>query len=282
MTPATLDSPEDFAAYVQSRRAAIAGVFRRFGLPPEVGDDILQDTCVLYLEKAGTINPRAARAWFFAVLRQRCLMHFRGRRALGSIEEALLPPTRPAQLDWERRHDLARALAQIAPKHRAVLLDQFVYGFRGAELAQRHSYAEGSVSNVRTRALGRLLKILTMSPPPPSGARPDAVPRSSASIAKPAFDPASRGRVNFKRMKKRGRGRPKSRPPELSAFTALMTPQAKARLKALARVKGAYAYSVLEASFWQTWKQLPAAERRKAEALAQSLEAPVGEEAGSE
>jgi hypothetical protein len=78
--------------------------------------------------------------------------------------------------------------------------------------------------------------------------------------------------------KKRGRGRPKSRPPELTAFTALMTPQAKARLKALAQVKGTFGYSVLEASFWQTWKQLPAAERRKAEALAKALEAPVGEE----
>jgi DNA-directed RNA polymerase specialized sigma24 family protein len=70
------------------------------------------------------------------------------------------PPTRPGQWDWELRHDLARALAQISPKHRAVLLDHYVYGFRGAEPAERHEYAEESVSNVRTRALGRLLKIL--------------------------------------------------------------------------------------------------------------------------
>ncbi len=55
-------------------------------------------------------------------------------------------------------------------------------------------------------------------------------------------------------------------------FNTLITPEAKARLKALAEIEGSYAYRVLEDSFWDRWNSLPAGKRRKAEALAKGFE----------
>ena len=62
-------------------------------------------------------------------------------------------------------------------------------------------------------------------------------------------------------------------------FNTLISPRAKARLKALAEVEGVYAYRVLEESFWERWERLPAATRGKAEALAQGIEATMWREA---
>lgn len=69
-------------------------------------------------------------------------------------------------------------------------------------------------------------------------------------------------------MSERKKGRPKSRQAGLKVFTARMTPKAKARLQALAQVKGQHAYLLLEELFWKQWALLDAEERKAAETVA--------------
>lgn len=260
---------EDFAAYVESRRSAIESVFRRFQLPPDVGDDILQDTCVLYLQKADSIHPQAACSWFFAVLRQLCRTHYRTRRPQRAITEELLPPAPPAQQRWAARYDLARGLAQLSRRQREILMDYHLRGYEGVELARRHGYAPGSMSHVRERAMTRLREAL---------ARPR--PARSSRTAAAELDSATARHVFSPRMKKkRGPGRPRTRRPDMLMFNASITPEAKARLMALAEVEGEHAYALLEAAFWDRWKALPTAKRRQAEELASSIETTLRKEA---
>jgi len=67
-------------------------------------------------------------------------------------------------------------------------------------------------------------------------------------------------------MKSSRPGRPTSRPKDLVTFTALMSPRAKQRLKALAQL-------VLETAFWEFWEQLPKNKRTAAETIATAIEA---------
>lgn len=74
----------------------------------------------------------------------------------------------------------------------------------------------------------------------------------------------------MKRKKKVGR--PRTQRPDMQVFNAQMTPEGKARLMALAQIEGKHAYALLEAAFWDRWKSLPAAKRKKAETIASILE----------
>ncbi len=73
-------------------------------------------------------------------------------------------------------------------------------------------------------------------------------------------------------MKREGPGRPPSRPKDLVAFTALMSPRAKQRLKALAQLEHNHAYALLEVAFWEFWEQLPRDRRSAAEMIAAAIE----------
>lgn len=73
-------------------------------------------------------------------------------------------------------------------------------------------------------------------------------------------------------MAVRHRGRPPSRPPELEQFTARLSRQQKARLKALAQVRDEPAYQILAAAFRTYWAELPAPEREAADAIAAAVE----------
>lgn len=72
----------------------------------------------------------------------------------------------------------------------------------------------------------------------------------------------------------RKRGRPPSRPADLVVFTAQLTPEAKAKLKALAQIKHSPAYTLLESAFWMLWEALPEDTRDAAETVANLTAAP--------
>lgn len=71
---------------------------------------------------------------------------------------------------------------------------------------------------------------------------------------------------------KRSPGRPRSRPENLVVFNALLTEEAKDRLKALSQLEGTYAYTILEQAFWERWKSLPSGRREAAEMIASAIE----------
>jgi predicted DNA-binding ribbon-helix-helix protein len=58
-----------------------------------------------------------------------------------------------------------------------------------------------------------------------------------------------------------------------------MTPEAKARLKALAQIEGEAAYIVLENAFWHRWESLSEKKRDRAELIAATIEESMSEEA---
>ncbi len=71
-------------------------------------------------------------------------------------------------------------------------------------------------------------------------------------------------------MKKK-RGRPPTKPPDLQAFKALMTPRAKETLRALSQIEGKHGYELLETAFWDFVQRLPEDKRQAAEAIAQMV-----------
>ncbi len=67
------------------------------------------------------------------------------------------------------------------------------------------------------------------------------------------------------------KGRPR-RQQDLEVFTARLTPEAKERLMALARLQGKHAYKLLEDAFWTHWQQLPEATRAGAETIISTVQ----------
>lgn len=133
---------------------------RRFGLPPEDAEDVLQDTFVTLLRKKGEIyNPEA---WINGTLRRRCLMYWRKRqRSLltavdESILEALASPEAPDQDGDDLGRDLERALCSIPSRCRRLLDLRYLQDCDPQDAATRLGYRKSGIYKILDRCLAAL------------------------------------------------------------------------------------------------------------------------------
>jgi len=144
----------------------------RYKIPAQDADDLLQETFLIMVSKAGSIrNPEA---WILATLSNRCVIYWRKHRSRlwdlvdTTILELLADAEAPAQERAEIRCDLDNLLSQLPDRCRSVLRLRYGLGCSTAEAAERTGYCKSSIRKVTRRCLSALTqKLLGPGEQPP-------------------------------------------------------------------------------------------------------------------
>lgn len=141
-------------------RPRLARVLRRYRIPSEDAEDLLQETFLLLVAKWDTI--RTPEPWLFATLRNRCIVYWRRRRIQlydlmdDTILELLAKPQAPAQERAQLRADLEVILARLSARCRSLLRLRYGLGYTPDEAGERLGYRPASVPKVTRRCLAQL------------------------------------------------------------------------------------------------------------------------------
>ena len=160
--PRSQEAEAFFEELVETLYPKARATLRRFRLPPEDAEDILQDTFMAFLRKRDEIyNPEA---WLTGTLRKRCLMYWRKkRRSLltavdESILEALARPAVPHQEGLDLTRDLDRALCGLPPRCRKLLELRYRQDCDPKEAAARLGYRSSGIYKILERCLAALTR----------------------------------------------------------------------------------------------------------------------------
>jgi len=136
----------------------------RHRIPAQDADDLLQETMLILVSKAGSIrNPEA---WILATLTNRCIIYWRRQRSRlwdqvdTAILELLADAEVPAQEREELRFDLDALLAELPDRCRSLLRLRYGLGCSAAETAKRMGYCKSSIRKVTHRCLAALTERL--------------------------------------------------------------------------------------------------------------------------
>jgi RNA polymerase sigma factor (sigma-70 family) len=154
-------SLEDLLARVEPR---LKRVLSRYRIPAQDAEDLLQETFLIMVSKAGSIrNPDA---WLLATLANRCIIYWRKHRSRlwdlvdSSILELLSEVEAPLQEREELRFDLDTLLSNLPDRCRSVLRLRYGLGCSTAEAAERMGYCKSSIRKVTRRCLAALTEQL--------------------------------------------------------------------------------------------------------------------------
>lgn len=124
-------------------------------------DDLLQDTLERALGKWLLWRPGNLRAWLLTMMHHVFLNQLRNRPALVALDDDTPAiPVRPQQHDELEVRDLDRALAQLPPDQREILLLVGLEELSYADTARILGIPQGTVMSRLSRARERLRAIL--------------------------------------------------------------------------------------------------------------------------
>jgi RNA polymerase sigma factor (sigma-70 family) len=139
-------------------------VLGRYRIPAQDAEDLLQETFLIMVSKAGSIrNPDA---WLVATLSNRCIIYWRKHRARlwdlvdTTILELLADAEAPSQELADLRYDLESLLSELPDRCRSLLRLRYGFGCSTAETAERMGYCKSSIRKVTRRCLSALTEQL--------------------------------------------------------------------------------------------------------------------------
>jgi RNA polymerase sigma factor (sigma-70 family) len=139
-------------------------VLSRYQIPAQDADDLLQETFLILITKAGSVrNPDA---WLVATLANRCIIYWRKHRSRlwdlvdSAILELLADAEAPPQERADLRHDLDSLLMALPERCRSVLRLRYGFGCSTAETAEKMGYCKSSIRKVTRRCLAALTEQL--------------------------------------------------------------------------------------------------------------------------
>ena len=139
---------------------------RRYALAlcgdPGRADDLVQDTLERALVKAHLWQGGNLRAWLFTLMHNIFVNQWKQAQHMEFRADEDLPetPVRPAQQDALDLRDLERALAQLSPDHREVLLLVGLEELSYEQCAEVIGVPIGTVMSRLARARDRLRKLI--------------------------------------------------------------------------------------------------------------------------
>lgn len=158
------DLEASFRSLVTRVRPRAAVLLSRYRIPPQDGEDLLQQALLVLFTKHREV--RCPEAWVLGTLRNQCLRYWRRRRRRpwdpidDDLLERLGEPKPSGQELGDLRRDLSTALARLPERHRTVVRLRFGLGLKPEEIASRTAYRPTSIRKILSRcleALGREL-----------------------------------------------------------------------------------------------------------------------------
>ncbi len=177
----TPEEPYDLRSELEPMRPRLLGILRRFRIPTEDAEDVLQDVLVDFVQKRRFIEDPAA--WLVIVTRRRCLDYSRQRRRrfVESFDAALLELV-AGGVSAPQEHEtlmaqLTEAIDTLRPKCRDLLRMRYIEGRTESEIAALKGYKANSISKICGRCVTALAKRIT-EPPELRGIGNDRGPRN--------------------------------------------------------------------------------------------------------
>lgn len=159
--PETAD--RGFPDLLRRLRPRVLWLLGRHRIPPQDGDDLVQQTLLALIGKYGEV--RDPEAWVLGTLRHKCLRYWRRSATLFErVEEEVLEQTAPAEAPGQEladlRHDLEAALARLPERCRRILRQRYALGYRATEIAEALGYPPATVRKITSRCLRALAREL--------------------------------------------------------------------------------------------------------------------------
>lgn len=157
------ETDKTLAEWLEELRPRLSAILGSFRIPPEDGEDLVQNVCLQYLRKRDGI--RDPGYWIPGALRNECLMFLRtkSRRFTVAVDGALLDlmggdatPDTPPQEQALLRRNLSRWIAQLDWRCRSILRLRYHLGHETREVAEAMGYRPSSVDKVTRRCLDAL------------------------------------------------------------------------------------------------------------------------------
>ena len=161
-TTSPRSSGDGFERLLQRLGPRSAGMLRRYRIPEEDAEDILQEVfLIFFLKRPEVLEPEK---WLLGTLRNRCLMYWRERRRSRflTINSVLLDATADPRLSRQSRRavirDLRRLMRRLPPRFREILETRFFEGLSPAETARRLGYRESAIYKMIDRSKAALVR----------------------------------------------------------------------------------------------------------------------------
>ena len=154
---------ESLLSDFRGRARAITAWFR---IPPEDGEDLLQETLLTYVLKRERIY--SLEGWLAVTLRRQCIMYWRRRqRSLVScVDEAILellaPARAPPQETELLRRDLDLILAKLSPRCRWIIRMRYHEEQPPLDVASSLGYRPSSIYKILQRCLSAFSRRLVL------------------------------------------------------------------------------------------------------------------------
>ena len=148
-----------FEEVLRAARPALMRGLARFRIPPEDGEDLLQEVMVQFVRKRKEIlNPIP---WMAGAMRNECLLYWRRRRRqlYVAVDEAVLDAVADEAASQEHEAMLSRleeVIATLNERCQTVLRLRYLLGCKPAEVAERTGYKLGSVDKILRRCVAAL------------------------------------------------------------------------------------------------------------------------------
>lgn len=159
MVSESLSIDDELPAVYRRLRRSISRVLRKYHMPGEDAEDIIQTVLLLAVSKwSEIVEPEA---WIIGTLRKRCILYWRGqiqyRRRFQQLDDAIAEPAgAPAQARWELLADLGAASRRLPATQRRLVVLRFQLGLTPAEAAAAAGLAHSSVRKILNRGLASL------------------------------------------------------------------------------------------------------------------------------
>lgn len=150
----------DLAGLLRRMSAELDAILRRFRIPPEDAEDLVQQVLLQFVRKRAQIQ--APEAWLRGALRNECRMYWRGRsrRRTVAVDQAVLDVVAGGSGEEPERAILRRSLgrwvASLPWKCRSLLRMRYDLGLDVRDVAERSGYRPASVDKVTKRCLDAL------------------------------------------------------------------------------------------------------------------------------
>ena|SRR5689334_10273225 len=163
---------EPLVELLERIRPRIKKLLRKYDIPLQDAEDVVQDALLVALSKWDTIQYKEG--WLLGAVRFKCSNYWRrqrGDRLLGmdmTMLEEISEPLSPGQEQDEIHLDLCSLARDLEPRQRAALWLRFGVGLDAEEIARRLGYCPSSIRKLTGRSLARLQKRAAGAGPKPA------------------------------------------------------------------------------------------------------------------
>lgn len=162
----TEEEKERFSEIYRDHAEFMMRVARRILQNSPDAEDVIQDAFLYvadHLEKINQFDRQKTRSYLAIITEHKAIDHLRSRHPEVSLDEQQLEHSLMADTKWEEGEDLAKALLELSPEYRMILLLHYHYGYSYREIAELLDQTTFAVAGKARRARQLLAEILTRS-----------------------------------------------------------------------------------------------------------------------